>query len=185
MPAKRFRYRRVRPEFTFVGPEISLVSVRRSRIRLQMAFRLEMRKRMPDAAYTNANSVFSRFSWRSYYCTLWKCATTIRCLNLNRLSYWAGQQFVGFAKRGAVLGLRRGEKPDKSGDYSQRGARQGTALTGETRIQSRHGLAPAFSNKAMTSACFPAVAASNAVAPSSFLALTSAPLLTRACTSSR
>jgi hypothetical protein len=27
MTRKRFRYRRVRPEFTFVGPEISLVSV--------------------------------------------------------------------------------------------------------------------------------------------------------------
>jgi hypothetical protein len=27
MTRKRFRYRRVRPEFTFIGPEISLVSV--------------------------------------------------------------------------------------------------------------------------------------------------------------
>jgi hypothetical protein len=27
MPAKRFRFRRVRPEFTFVGPEIPLVSI--------------------------------------------------------------------------------------------------------------------------------------------------------------
>ena len=46
-------------------------------------------------------------------------------------------------------------------------------------------LAPVFTNKALISSYFPAVAADKAVAPSFALALTSAPLASSACTTSR